>query len=231
MYEEFDPESTPVLPREILLLAVLVISAGLAWLLFSVSTAHGSPTAVNSAQAAASTTPAPPQPDSPSGGTTVGRAALSLSTLTRANGIAEADNARWSLVRGTKAAEGIYSSEHGVDWQALRQVSTSGQFEITAGGSWSFNAAFGEGPGYKNASGVLAGGQCALATVFRGAAIQAGLPNQAKPHRYPIPGFALAETVNIWWGRDDLIIRNDAGQPVFLTWNLTPEEVTVSVER
>lgn len=233
LYDEFDPEPTPVLPREIILLTVLLISAGLVWLLFSVSTAHADPSAVLSGPAATPTAAAPANPDAAgkSDGAVFGSAALSLKKLAQSNGIDEVDNARWSLVRGTKAADGIFTSERGVDWHALRNVSTSGHFEIPAGGSWSFNAAFGEGPGYKNASGVLAGGQCALATVFRGAAIQGGLPNQAKPHRYPIPGFALAETVNIWWGRDDLIIRNDTGQAVSLVWDLTPEKVAVSAAR
>jgi hypothetical protein len=234
LYDEFDPEPSPVLPREIILLVVLMVAAGLAWLLFTISTAHASPAAVLSSPAATpSAAPAEAQPEAgnPINGKIFGSAALNLNKLTQANGIDETDNARWSLVRGTKAAEGIYSSAHGVDWQALRQLSTSGSFAIPAGKSWSFNAAFGEGPGYKNASGVLAGGQCALATVFRGAATKGGLPNQAKQHRYPIPGFALAETVNIWWGRDDLTIRNDTGQAVSLAWDLTPEKVTVSVVR
>jgi hypothetical protein len=81
------------------------------------------------------------------------------------------------------------------------------------------------------ASGVLAGGHCALATVFRGAAIQAGLPAEAKPHLWPIPGFQLSETVNIWWGRDDLLVHNTTSQDLSLAWELTPQGVGVSVVR
>ena len=162
-------------------------------------------------------------------GKTLGSAHLDLNALARQDNIDESDNARWSLVRGTPAGDKVYSAGKGVDWKALRTVSASGAYRLPAGSSWSFNATFADGPGYKNASGVLAGGQCALATVFRGAAIQAGLSAKAKPHAWPIPGFPLAQTVNIWWGRDDLTIKNDAGQDLFLKWELSPGGVSVSV--
>jgi hypothetical protein len=159
--------------------------------------------------------------------TTLGSAFLDLNRLVTD----EADNARWSLVRDSSAAAGLYSADTGVDWPALRRVSQSGSFQLPAGSTWSFNQTFQGGVGYKMASGVLAGGHCALATVFRGAAIQAGLPAEAKPHLWPIPGFQLSETVNIWWGRDDLHIHNPTGQNLALDWDLTPDGVTVSVER
>lgn len=44
--------------------------------------------------------------------------------------------------------------------------------------------------------------------VFRAAAIQAGLPNQAVQHQWPVPGFPMDETATIWWGRDDLRLHN-----------------------
>jgi len=143
----------------------------------------------------------------------------------------EADNTRWSLVRDSSGAAGLYSADSGVDWADLRQVSQSGSFSLPAGSSWSFNQTFQGGAGYKIASGVLAGGHCALATVFRGAAMQAGLPAEAKPHLWPIPGFPLSQTVNIWWGRDDLRIDNPTSQNLLLEWELTPDGLTVTVAR
>jgi hypothetical protein len=159
----------------------------------------------------------------------LGSASLDLNSLAQANSIDEADNARWSLVRGTPVESQVFNTENGVDWEALRQVSASGAFRVAAGSTWSFNDTFADGPGYKIASGVLAGGHCALATVFRGAAIRADLPNAAKPHRYPIPGFPLSQTVNIWWGRDDLTISNTTAQAVDLAWALTPGGIEISV--
>ncbi len=132
-------------------------------------------------------------------------------------------------MRDTPAGQALYSKTTGVNWKALRQVTQAGQIPLAAGATWSFNAAYQEGIGYKNASGVLAGGQCALATAFRVAAARAGLAVSAKPHKYPIPGFALAETVNIWWGRDDLTIKNTSKQALVLAWLVTPQSVTVSV--
>jgi len=160
---------------------------------------------------------------------TIGSATLSLSSVAKASSIDDADNVRWSLMRTTGDTGGVYSSKSGVDWVALRQVTRSGSFSLAAGSTWSFNATFQEGVGYKQASGVLAGGQCALATVIRGAAIRAGLPNKAKPHRYAIPGFALADSVNIWWGRDDLTVQNPGAQALTIAWELTPQAVTVKI--
>jgi VanW like protein len=159
--------------------------------------------------------------------TTLGSAFLDLNRLVTD----EADNARWSLVRDSSAAAGLYSADNGVDWPALSGVSHSGSFQLPAGSTWSFNRTFQGGVGYKMASGVLAGGHCALATVFRGAAIQAGLPTEAKSHLWPIPGFQLSETVNIWWGQDDLLVHNATSQDLSLAWELTPQGVGVSVVR
>ena len=161
----------------------------------------------------------------------LGSATLDLGLVAKGSSIDNADNVRWSLVRTTGDTNGLYSTQSGVDWKALRQVTRSGSFALPAGSTWSFNKTFQEGVGYKNASGALAGGQCALATVIRGAAIRAGLPNKAKPHRYPIPGFALAETVNIWWGRDDLTVQNTTGQDLALFWELTPQGVSVAIHK
>ncbi len=159
----------------------------------------------------------------------LGKATLDLAALTKADNIDEADNVRWSLVRDTPAGPPLYSPESGVNWKALRQVTQAGQIPLAAGATGSFNTAYQEGIGYKNASGVLAGGQCALATVFRVAAARAGLAASAKPHKYPIPGFALSETVNIWWGSADLTIKNTTKQALVLAWLLTPQGVTVTV--
>jgi vancomycin resistance protein YoaR len=116
-----------------------------------------------------------------------------------------------------------------VDWQTLRTLNQSGSYDLPAGNTWSFNETFGGGLGYKMASGVLAGGHCALATVFRAAVIQAGLPNQAIPHHWPIPGFPLDETVTIWWGRDDLLVHNTIGLDVSLNWDLSPDGIKISI--
>jgi hypothetical protein len=159
----------------------------------------------------------------------LGMAYLDLNQLADANSIDEADNARWSLVRGTKSAKGIYSTRHGVNWDALRVIEASGTFLIPAGSSWSFNKTFRGGVGYKYASGVYAGGHCALATLFRAAAMHAGLPNRAKPHSWPVPGFNLNETVSIWWGRDDLVLHNPTRQDLQLVWNLSVDGIDLSV--
>jgi hypothetical protein len=217
----------------IFILAAIGMSILMVVLLFSMQGApggNGQAAGLNmaslSAQPAAANNPAKA---SGASAASLGQAYLDLNALVRANSIDEADNVRWSLVRGTPAQSGVLSASNGVDWKGLRKVSLSGAYALPAGGSWSFNATYGEGPGYKNASGVLAGGHCALATVFRVAAIHAGLPNTAKPHKYPIPGFALNETVNIWWGRDDLVIRNSTAQNLYLVWNLSLDGVTVTV--
>jgi hypothetical protein len=159
-----------------------------------------------------------------------GRATLDLNALTRANTINETDNVRWSLVRGTSAQAAVYNAKSGVDWKALRTVTQTGTFALKAGSSFSFNQAFQEGVGYKQASGVLAGGQCALATVMRAAAIKAGLPTQAIPHKHPVPGFPQNETVTIWWGTYDLVIRNPTSQDLSIAWTLTPTIVTIEIK-
>jgi hypothetical protein len=169
------------------------------------------------------------QPEQSVGRQDLGSATLDLNALSRADSIDESDNVRWSLVRGGSAESKVYSSGSAVDWKALRKLNASGSFSIKAGASWSFNDTFGEGYGYKNASGVLAGGQCALATVFRVAALHADLETKARQHRYPIPGFKLSETVNIWWGSYDLVIKNTTSHPVDLEWKLSPDKVTVTV--
>jgi hypothetical protein len=154
-------------PHEIAPFAVLIVAALLVGLLLS----------IHSAQAAASQPGGnSPQPAAARPASALGSAHLDLNALTRADNIDETDNLRWSLVRGTPAGSKVDRASNGVDWAALRTVSAEGSFRLPAGSSWSFNATFGGGPGYKPASGVLAGGQCALATVFRAAAIKAGLP-------------------------------------------------------
>ncbi len=158
-----------------------------------------------------------------------GSATLDLALLAKEHNLGEADNVRWSLVRGTPDANGLYSSQSGVEWAALRKVSAAGSISLPAGASWSFNNTYGGGPGYKVASGVLAGGQCALATAFRAAAMKAGLPAKARLHRTPIPGFPQDETANIWWGTSDLVIQNNTGQDLVMDWKLTPTAVSVTI--
>jgi len=160
----------------------------------------------------------------------IGAATLDLALLAKVNSINEADNARWSLVRTTPAASRVYSAQAGVNWEDLRQVSAAGSIALPAGASWSFNATYGgDTTGLKVASGVLAGGQCALATVFRAAAMHASLTTKASQHRSPIPGFPMSETVNIWWGSYDLVIKNTSGRDLSMAWSLTPANVTVSI--
>ncbi len=155
-----------------------------------------------------------------------GKATLDLYLLAKVNNIDEADNARWSLVRSVSGA-----SQAAVDWKKLRQVSTSGSITLPAGASWSFNATYGgDTTGLKVASGVLAGGQCALATVFRAAAMRAGLTTKASQHRSPIPGFPMSESVNIWWGSYDLVIKNTFDLDINIDWSLTPASVVVSIK-
>lgn len=159
----------------------------------------------------------------------VGKAYLDLHELSRTYSEDEVDNLRWSLVRRTPAIAQVYQQESGVNWDALRGLTHSGTLLLPAGFTWSFNQTFQQGPGYKEAGGILAGGHCALATVFRAAALQAGLPTEARPHARPIPGFPLDQTVNIYWGRDDLLVHNSTGQDLYFIWTLSPEGLEVSV--
>jgi hypothetical protein len=227
-----EPEPVSVFRPEFAVLAAVALSLLLAVLFIAnAGTANAAPQAGldPSTQAGGGAPQSSNQaPTVPSRGS-LGKATLDLGQLTKTDNIDESDNVRWSLVRGTPAGLPLYNASSGVNWKALRQVTQAGQIPLAAGATWSFNQAYQEGTGYKNASGVLAGGQCALATVFRVAADRAGLATAAKPHKYPIPGFALAETVNIWWGRDDLRIQNNTKQAVVLAWLLTPQGVTVSV--
>jgi hypothetical protein len=158
-----------------------------------------------------------------------GQAHLDLNELSRTNSIDEADNARWSLVRRTPVAAQVYQQESGVNWDTLRGVTQMGTILLPAGFSWSFNETFQQGPGYKEAGGILAGGHCALATVFRAAAIQAGLPSESRPHAWPIHGFAQNQTVNIYWDRDDLLVRNTTHQDLCFVWTISPASLEVSV--
>jgi hypothetical protein len=212
-------------PHEIIITAALLMSAVMACLLLSLGKAQPtqSTKADRSAQAAARRhTPVPAS-------ALLGSAFLDLNQLAQADSIDESDNARWSLVRGTPDEGDVYSQSGGVDWQTLRSVSQSGSYVLPAGNTWSFNETFGGGSGYKMASGVLAGGQCALATVFRAAAIRAGLPNQAAPHQWPVPGFPMDETVTIWWGSADLLLHNTTGQDLSLNWDLSPQGIKISI--
>jgi hypothetical protein len=218
-------------------LAALLVSGLLALILLSTQGAKagaavGTTQAVQAAGSApaqaASEPPTAGEPDT-STGSGRGNATLDLAALNKSNSLAEVDNVRWSLVRSTGDYSQLYNAKTGVDWAALRKVTRSGSYALKAGATWSFNATYQEGVGYRIAAGVIAGGQCALATVIRGAAIKAGLPNQAKPHRYPVPGFPLAQTVNIWWGRDDLTIRNPISHDLTIAWKLTPESVSISI--
>lgn len=141
----------------------------------------------------------------------------------------EADNLRWSLIRRTPLAATIYSAAGGVNWEALRSCEAQGDILVPAGFVWSFNETFREGPGYKEASGILAGGHCALATLFNAAAESAGLPTQFNRHRTPFPGYGAEKSVNIYWGRDDLVVQNTSGQDIYLRWRLVGNNATVEV--
>lgn len=159
-------------------------------------------------------------------GEALGRASLALT-----NGLPldEADNLRWALVRRHALAGEVYDGQRGVDWEALRQVVAEGDILVPAGFTWSFNETFQQGPGYKQASGILAGGHCALATVFNAAARAAGLPTAYRQHRTPFPGYPLDQSVNIYWGRDDLRVENTTGADLELRWQLDAGAVTVHV--
>jgi len=214
-----------VFPHEVLLVAALLMSAVMACLLLSLGKAQPSKSGETTRSVQ---TTAKRQASNPAS-TLLGSAFLNLDWLASANSIDEADNARWSLVRGTPGEGEVYSLASGVDWQTLRTLSQSGSYNLPAGNTWSFNDTFAGGPGYKMASGVLAGGQCALATVFRAAAIQAGLPTQAIPHQWPVPGFPLNETVTIWWGQYDLRVHNTSGQDLSLDWELSPQGIKIFI--
>jgi hypothetical protein len=221
------PRRRAAFPPEVIFTAVLLMGAMLACLLLNLGKAQASrlPAAGKSSRSAQ---PAA-RKKSATASTLLGSAFLNLDWLASANSIDEADNARWSLVRGTPAQARVFSPGSGVDWQTLRTLSQSGSYNLPAGNTWSFNETFGGGPGYKIASGVLAGGHCALATAFRAAAIQAGLSNQAIPHQWPIPGFPLNETVTIWWGQYDLLLHNTTGQDLSLDWELSPQGIKISI--
>jgi hypothetical protein len=217
-------------PQKMTLSAAIVISLLLAGLLLSVNHASGGVAQAASVQSSPTATQSAAVADiSRIVQGTLGSAFLDLNLLAEQNSIDEADNARWSLVRDSSIESQVYSIASGVDWATLRRITFSGSFRIPPGATWSFNQVFQEGYGYKIASGVLAGGHCALATVFRSAAMHAGLPTYARVHRWEIPGFPLSETVNIWWGRDDLTIENSFNQPLDLAWSLSSEGIEVSV--
>jgi hypothetical protein len=160
---------------------------------------------------------------------TLGRGVLDLNALTQGHGIGESDNARWSLVRRTPEAAQVFHPESGVDWAGLRNVSAAGTILVPAGFPWSFNETFQEGPGYKKASGILAGGHCALASAFRAAAVETGLPVEYRRHATPIPGFTGDESVNILWGRDDLVVHNNSAQDLYFVWSVGSGEITIAV--
>ncbi len=164
------------------------------------------------------------------GSAVLGRATIDMDLLAKQDNVGEADNVRWSLARNTSAGDALYNANRGVDWTALRKLRLSGSIRLPAGASWSFNNTYGGGVGYKVASGVLAGGQCSLATAFRAAAMHAGLETKATLHRRPIPGFPQNETANIWWGTYDLVIQNTSGQDLLMDWQLAPADVKITIQ-
>ncbi len=228
-YSDMETESNTLNPQKYAFAAALVVCI-LLWVgLTSVHTVSGSAGLPAVTDNTTRANLAVENPAAQKATAALGSAYLDLNLLAETNSMDEADNARWSLVRGTPGESQVYSAESGVDWGALRLVNASGSYRMPAGATWSFNATFADGPGYKIASGVLAGGHCALATVFRGAAIRANLPTHARQHLYPIPGFPLNQTVNIWWGRDDLKIDNTTSQDLNLVWVLSPGGIEISV--
>ena len=149
-------------------------------------------------------------------------------TLVSGLPIAEADNIRWSLIRRTPAAATVYDGS-AVNWEALRTIEASGDVLVPAGFTWSVNETFQGGVGYRQASGILAGGHCGLATVFNAAAQAAGLPTHYNRHRTPYPGYTVDQSVNIYWGRDDLRVQNTLGDDFQFRWELTQDQIKVHV--
>jgi hypothetical protein len=48
-------------------------------------------------------------------------------------------------------------------------------------------------------------------------------------HATPVPGFTREESVNIYWGRDDLLVQNTSGQDLYFVWRLTPDQAEISL--
>ncbi len=218
-----------------LVLGAVLVSVLLAVVLLSAPPAEaGTPAAGQAAnstgEAQSGNAAQSPSASQEQGKAVLGSATIDMDLLARQDNIGEADNVRWSLARHTSAGDALYNASRGVDWTALRKQSLSGSIRLPAGASWSFNDTYGGGAGYKIASGVLAGGQCSLATGFRAAAMKAGLETKATPHRRPIPGFPQNETANIWWGTYDLVIRNTSGQDLSMDWQLTPADVKITIQ-
>ncbi len=158
-----------------------------------------------------------------------------LNMLTTDYNIHETDNVRWSLVRRSPQGAALWTKANGVNYTKLRQVTTNGTITIPPG-TWSFNSVFRAGVGYKRASGYLAGGHCALASMFKMAAENAGLRTGIdKKHKdengnpLPIPGFTADQSVSIYWGRDDLRVYNDTGEALQFVWYLTPDTLAIDV--
>ncbi len=220
-----------------LVFGAVLVSVLMAVVLLSVpSAASGTAAAGQAASSAGNAAAGPPEQRQPASqeqdqghGAVLGSATIDMNLLAKQDNVGEADNVRWSLARSSPAGGGLYDASRGVDWAALRKLSLSGSIRLPAGASWSFNNTYGGGAGYKVASGVLAGGQCSLATAFRAAAMRAGLETKATPHRRPIPGFPQNETVNIWWGTYDLVIKNTSGRDLSMDWQLAPVDVKISI--
>ncbi len=220
-----------------LVFGAVLISVRLATVLLAGPSAAAGPAATGQvANGVANAASGPPEQSQPASqeqgqghGAVLGSAIIDMNLLVKQDNVGEADNVRWSLARSSPAGGALYNASRGVDWAALRKLSLSGSIRLPAGASWSFNDTYGGGAGYKVASGVLAGGQCSLATAFRAAAMKAGLETKATPHRRPIPGFPQNETVNIWWGTYDLVIKNTSGRDLSMDWQLAPVDVKISI--
>lgn len=152
--------------------------------------------------------------------------------------IQEADNVRWALLRRTVAGTRLWSKPDDenpnglVDWGRLRTLTGSGALTIPTETPWSFNAQFRAGVGYRQASGILAGGHCSLASALKAAADNAGLRTEFdKKHSLVIPGFAAETSVSILWGgpEHDLRVYNDTGADLRFAWRIVGDNLTIDV--
>jgi hypothetical protein len=146
----------------------------------------------------------------------------------------EADNVRWSLVRRTSEGAALYDIwDKTTNWQGVRQMNKAGSITMLQGKVWSFNSIFRAGVGYKRASGILAGGHCALASALKAAADNAGLPTEFdKKHSPPIPGFSAEDSVTILWGGSserDLRVLNDTGRDLQFVWSIQGDTLKIDV--
>lgn len=183
--------------------------------------------------------PAPTEvwPGMAASGPVMGSFTMSLSANTF--NVEEADNVRWSLIRRSSEGAALYDIwDKTTNWQGVRQMNMAGSITMPRGQMWSFNSIFRAGVGYRRASGILAGGHCALASAFKVAADNAGLPTEIdkkhtnkKGEPLPIPGFSWEDSVSIHWGgpEHDLRVLNDTGRDLRFLWTLSGDTLKIDV--